>query len=82
MAEQLPAGPPNRVRLALLLWCAIWPMLTVLLLVLNPIIGSAPLVLRTGVATAILVPTIVIWVMPFIMGKFANWLATPTTVNS
>lgn len=75
MSNDVQPGPPNRVRLALLLWLAIFPMLTVLLVVINPIIGNAPLPVRTGVATAILVPTIVILVMPRIMSRFAVWLA-------
>lgn len=72
MSNDVQPGPPNRVRLALLLWLAIFPML---LVVINPIIGNAPLPVRTGVATAILVPTIVILVMPRIMSRFAVWLA-------
>ena len=72
MAEQ---GPPNRIRLAFLMWLAIWPMLTVLLFALAPITGSAPLPVRTGVATAILVPIVVIWVLPFIMRQYGNWLS-------
>ena len=75
MSHDALPGPPNRTRLAFLLWLAIFPMLTVLLIVINPIIGNAPLPVRTGVATAILVPIIVILVMPRITSRFAGWLA-------
>ena len=72
---QPPAGPPNRLRLSFLVWAAIFPLLTLLLLVLNPILEGTPLPVRTGVATAILVPIVVMWIIPFVMSRFANWLS-------
>lgn len=67
--------PPNRARLALLVWMAIFPLLTLLLVILNPLLGDAPLPVRTGIATAILVPIVVMWIIPFITKRFGGWLS-------
>ena len=69
-------APPNRYKLSLLVWATIFPLLTLLLIALGPIVGDAPLPVRTGTATAILVPIIVIWVLPFLTKRFASWLST------
>ena len=68
-------SPPNRAKLALLVWAVIFPLLTLLLLALNPLIGSAPLPVRTGTATAILVPIVVIQVIPMLTQRFSGWLS-------
>ena len=68
-------SPPNRAKLALLVWAVIFPLLTLLLLALNPLIGSAPLPVRTGLATAILVPIVVIQVIPMLTQRFSGWLS-------
>lgn len=68
--------PPNRYKLALLAWSAIFPLLTLLLIAISPLVGSAPLPVRTGVATAILVPVVVIWILPALTKRFNGWLTS------
>ena len=71
------AGPPpvRRERLALLVWVAVYLLLNAFLILTAPLLGPAPLLVRTLVATAIVVPIIVAWVIPFIMRRFAGWLS-------
>ena len=71
-----PAPPPvRRERLALLVWVAVYVLLNAFLILTAPLLGPAPLLVRTLVATAIVVPIIVVWVIPFIMRRFAGWLS-------
>jgi len=76
--EQPPptAGPPTikRSRLTLLVWVAVYVLLNTFLIATGPLLGDSPLLVRTFVATAIVVPIIVMWVMPFINRRFAGWL--------
>ena len=72
---QVVNSPPNRAKLALLVWAVIFPLLTLLLIALSPLVGSAPLPVRTGTATAILVPIVVIWIIPAITKRFSGWLS-------
>lgn len=71
-----PSRPPVRLaRLALLVWIAVYVLLNVLLIVTAPVLGAAPLLVRTFVATAILVPIVVVKVIPFANQRFGRWLS-------
>ena len=66
----------SRARGALLTWIAIWPLITGLLLIGDPLLAALPLPLRTLVLTAILVPLMSFVVMP----RLTRW-ANPRLGN-
>jgi antibiotic biosynthesis monooxygenase (ABM) superfamily enzyme len=60
----LPAREPKH-RTILITWLAIWPLVTTVLAIGGPLgLTSVPLVLRTLVLTAIVVPAAVLLVVP------------------
>lgn len=65
---------PDRHRMALLTWLVVYPLITVLIALLEPLLGALPLPLRTLVLTGIMVPAMVYVAMPFAMARFAAWL--------
>lgn len=65
---------PNRHRMALLTWAVVYPLITTLLAVLEPLVGGLPVPLRTLVVSAILVPVMVYLAMPAATSRFRNWL--------
>jgi uncharacterized protein len=72
-------GPPGptpvpRYKLAVIIWLAIYPALTLTLVVLGPLIAEWPVFLRTLVATVILVPATVYVLIPTMQRLFAGWL--------
>ena len=60
-------------RMALLTWIAIWPLITALLLLGEPMLAAMPLPLRTLVLTGILVPLMSFIVIPRLT-RWANAL--------
>jgi uncharacterized protein len=69
----VPKAPP-RWKFAIVVWLAIYPSLTFLLWLAGPTISHWPLGIRTLAATAILVPWMVCFMIPFIQRLFAPWL--------
>ncbi|MEM9013429.1 MAG: hypothetical protein AAGE18_19600 [Pseudomonadota bacterium] len=61
---------PARHRLPLLTWVGVYPVLTLLALVVEPLLGDASTALRTFVMSAIMVPVMVYAVMPFMKYRF------------
>ena len=61
------------VRSAVLTWIAIWPLITALLLLGEPMLAALPVPLRTLVLTGILVPLMSFVVMPRLT-RWANAL--------
>lgn len=59
-----PAGPPSKHQLALMIWIAVFPTLTVLNLSIGPWLTDAGPVLRTFVLATIAVPIVIYGVMP------------------
>jgi len=57
-------GPPTKHQLALMIWVAVFPTLTVLNLLLGEWLGTLPSVLRTFVLATIAVPIVIYGVMP------------------
>ena len=51
-------------RSALLTWIAIWPLITALLILGDPLLAALPLPLRTLLLTGVLVPLMSFVVMP------------------
>jgi antibiotic biosynthesis monooxygenase (ABM) superfamily enzyme len=66
--------PPNKFKMALLVWCAIYPTVTTIFFVLGDFLGTLHPLLRTLVVTVILVPLMVFVFLPFIMKRFGKWL--------
>ena len=56
--------PPSKHQLALMIWLAVFPTLTVLNLALSGSLRGLPVVLRTFVLATIAVPIVIYGVMP------------------
>ena len=71
-----PRGPraPSRHRMAILIWLAIYPTITLLLELGGPLIDDWPLPLRTLALTAVAVPLMVYVLLPALQRAFAGWL--------
>ncbi len=61
----------QRYRPVLLTWAAIWPLITLLLLLGEPLLSHLPLPLRTLALTGVLVPLMSFVVMP----RLTRWAA-------
>lgn len=59
-----PVGPPSKHQLALMIWVAVFPTLTLLNLALGPYLADLGTVLRTFVLATIAVPIVIYGVMP------------------
>lgn len=59
-----PVGPPSKHQLALMIWLAVFPTLTVLNLTIGPWLSDAGTVLRTLVLATIAVPIVIYGLMP------------------
>lgn len=70
-----PVGPPTRPQMAVMIWLAVFPTLTVLSIVLGPWLADANPVLRTFVLATIAVPTIVFGEMPWLQ-RARVWILT------
>ncbi|MGW7265189.1 hypothetical protein [Streptomyces sp. NPDC054842] len=57
-------GPPPRHHMALMIWLAVFPTLTVLQLLLRGVLDGAPMILRTLVLATIAVPIVIYGLMP------------------
>lgn len=63
-------------RRAVLLWTAVYPLITLVLALTGPVIGTWPLVARTLVLTLIVVPLLSFLIMPRLMARFGRWVET------
>jgi antibiotic biosynthesis monooxygenase (ABM) superfamily enzyme len=59
-----PVPPPSKHQLALMIWLAVLPTLTVLNLTLGASLKDQPIVLRTFVVATIAVPIVIYGLMP------------------
>jgi antibiotic biosynthesis monooxygenase (ABM) superfamily enzyme len=59
-----PIPPPSKHQLALMIWLAVLPTLTVLNLALSSLLTDTPIVLRTVVLATIAVPIVMYGLMP------------------
>ena len=59
-----PVPPPTQHQLALMIWVAVFPTLTVLNLTLGTLLDGIPVVLRTLVLATIAVPIVIYGLMP------------------
>ena len=72
-------GPPNKHQLALMIWIAVFPTLTVLNLVLGPWLSDTGPVLRTLVLATIAVPIVIYGIMPRLHRARARLLTRRST---
>lgn len=59
-----PIGPPTKHQLALMIWVAVFPTLTVINLTIGPWLEDTNPVLRTFVLATIAVPIVIYGLMP------------------
>lgn len=59
-----PVGPPTKHQLALMIWIAVFPTLTVINLTLGPSLKDMNPVLRTFILATIAVPIVIYGLMP------------------
>lgn len=59
-----PVGPPSKHQLALMIWIAVFPTLTVLNLAIGPWLSETGTVLRTFILATIAVPIVIYGLMP------------------
>jgi len=62
MSHHVP--PPSKHQLALMIWLAVFPTLTVLNLLLGDALADAPSVVRTFVLATVAVPIVIYGAMP------------------
>jgi antibiotic biosynthesis monooxygenase (ABM) superfamily enzyme len=67
-------GKSEQLKRTFIVWLAIFPLITVLIYVLEDYLVLLPLVARTFVLTLIAVPVTSYWLMPFYSRLFRNWL--------
>ena len=59
-----PVGPPSKHQLAIMIWVAVFPTLTVLNLTIGPWLQDRNPVLRTFVLVTVAVPIVIYGLMP------------------
>lgn len=65
VARPIPVvGPPSKHQLALMIWIAVFPTLTVLNLTIGPSLQDTNPVLRTFVLATVAVPIVIYGLMP------------------
>lgn len=74
-----PLGPPSRHQLALMIWLAVFPTLTVINLVLGDWLTTMSAITRTFVLATIAVPIVVYGVMPQLQRLRLRLLRMTTT---
>lgn len=75
----------SRVRLALVTWTGVYPVLTLIALALEPVLTGQPVMLRTLIMSALMVPVMVFVVMPTASRAFGDWIdgaTSPSTTPS
>ena len=71
-----PTGtpPPPPYKMALLTWITIFPLITLVVVVLGPLLEGLPLVPRLAITTAVTVPIMTWLVMPRVTRLLRRWL--------
>ena len=72
-------GPPSKHQLALMIWLAVFPPLTVLNLALGDWLATMTPVVRTFVLATIAVPIVIYGVMPQLHKARVRLLTRPAT---
>lgn len=69
-----PVRPPTRHELAIMIWIAVFPTLTLLNLMLGGLLDGVPIVVRTLILTTIAVPIVVYGLLPLLQRARASLL--------
>ena len=69
----LPVAP-KKWKFALLVWCFIYPAITILSMTVLPLLSGLVPPLRTLIMSLILVPIMAYFYIPFINKRFYVWL--------
>ena len=70
-----PGEPaPPRYKMVAVTWLAVYPLITVILLLFGPLLGMLPMLLRTLVLTAVMVTLMTYVIMPRMTRLFSSWL--------
>ncbi|MEM7703321.1 MAG: hypothetical protein AAF251_15395 [Pseudomonadota bacterium] len=64
----------GRARLALVTWTGVYPVLTLIALALEPVLSGEPVMLRTLIMSALMVPVMVFIVMPTASRAVGDWI--------
>ena len=62
--QATPTPPPSKHQLALMIWLAVLPTLTVLNVAMSSVLEGVPIVLRTFVLATVAVPIVMYGLMP------------------
>lgn len=65
---------PPRYKTTIVVWLAIYPLITLILWTFGPNLALVPLPLRTLILTGVLVPTMVYGAIPFWQRILRKWL--------
>ncbi|MDX2272014.1 MAG: hypothetical protein NW237_08700 [Cyanobacteriota bacterium] len=66
--------PPPRYKMAVVTWLTVFPLITLISEILQPILGQLPLVERVALVTGIAVPVMTYLLMPQVTKWAAGWL--------
>ncbi|KQV06485.1 hypothetical protein ASC63_03365 [Leifsonia sp. Root112D2] len=72
---------PPRHKFALINWLAVYPLITLILWLLLPLLTEYPLWITTLIVSLILVPLMNFLVMPLLLSLFAPWLTDRTSAK-
>ncbi|MEM6454651.1 MAG: hypothetical protein AAF772_06120 [Acidobacteriota bacterium] len=72
----------DRGRLAVATWLGVYPVLTAVAWLLDPVLADLPLALRTLAMSALMVPIMVYVVMPWIQRHLPTAAAQPSAQTS
>ncbi|MEM8837440.1 MAG: hypothetical protein AAGE89_05070 [Pseudomonadota bacterium] len=67
----------SKTRMAFLTWIVVYPLITALIMILEPVLAHLALPVRTLILTGIMVPIMVFLAMPLATARLSAWLALP-----
>jgi antibiotic biosynthesis monooxygenase (ABM) superfamily enzyme len=71
----IPApSPPSRHRMAFITWAGIWPLVSLAICFLAPLLVGYPFLARTAITSAVLVLVMTYVVMPLLARATSRWL--------
>ena len=65
---------PPRYKMVVVTWLAVYPMITLILVLFWPLLSLLPMLLRTLVLTAVMVTLMTYVIMPRMTRLFSSWL--------
>ena len=68
--------PPKKWKVAVVIWLAIYPLITIIFEVFKPLMMIEFLPLRTLLITVVVVPIMVFIILPTLQKLLAKWLKT------